>query len=216
MKNHKLLTLALCFAASTLLAQTADQYVAAGRVCLATQNLIGAYSNFNAAVTSSPTNETANALLAVTRLLVLPQQPAGSNFLNSLGFPKSGRNIYNWTSTLPRDVNGNTILPTNNTSVAIAFYPHQHHVRTGSLLDQSVRITDPGFTLALTANETSVDAVTVDYGDFQLIQSELYAAEFLGYTLNAQNFNFVARQLQLLSQTNGLTIQAMLPIIRAC
>ncbi|MGO8835946.1 MAG: beta strand repeat-containing protein [Limisphaerales bacterium] len=212
MKNHKLLTLALCFAASTLLAQTADQYVAAGRVCLTQQNLSGAYSNFNAAVTLSSTNETANAFLAVTRLLVLPQQPAGSNFLNNLGFPKSGRNLYNWTSTLPKDANGDTILPTNNTSVAIAFFRTNVMVALGASGTNLSRITDPGFTLSLTAAETDSEAVTVDYGDFLLMQAELYTAEFLGYTLNAQNCNVVARQLQLLSQTNGLTIQAVLAI----
>ena len=210
MKNHKLLTLAFCFAASTLFAQNADQYVAQGRTSLVAHDLAGAYSNFNAAVISSPTNETANALLAVTRLLVLPQQPAGSNFLNSLGFPKSGRNIYNWTSTLSKDINGKFILPTNNTSVAIAFYRTNIMLALGSSWTNLSRITDPEFTLLLTANETASEAVTVDYGDFQLMQAELYAAEFIGYTLNAQNFNVVARQLQLLSQTNGLTIPAVL------
>ncbi len=210
MKNYKLLTLTLCFAASTLFAQTADDYVTSGRMCLADHDLTCAYSNFNAAVTASPTNETANALLAVTRLLVLPQQPAGSNFLNSLGFSANGRNIYNWTSTPPRDINGEITLPTNNTSVAIAFYRTNIILALGASLTNLSRITDPTFTLSLTHDETSVEAVTVDYGDFQLMQAELYAAEFLGYTLNAQNCNVVLRQLQLLSETNGFSIQTVL------
>ena len=210
MKNYKLLTLALGLAASSVFALTADQYVTNGLASLVAKDMAGAYSNFNAAVTSSSTNETANALLAVTRLLVLPQQPAGSNLLNSLGFSPNGRNIYNWTSAPPVDLNGEITLPTNNTSVAIAFYRTNIILALGASLTNLSRITDPAFTLSLTADETSVEAVTVDYGDFLLMQAELYAAEFLGYTLNAQNCNVVLRQLQLLSETNGFSIQTVL------
>ena len=210
MKTHKLLTLALCFATSTLFAQTADQYVTQGRNSLVAHDLAGAYSNFNAAVTLSPTHETANALLAVTRLLVLPQQPAGSNFLNTLGFAKSGRNFYNWTSSLPVDVDGHVLLPSVNTSVAIAFYRTNIMLALGASGTNLSRITNPGFTLALTASETSGEAVTVDYGDILLMQAELYAAEFLGYTLNAQNFNVVFSHLQAISETDELTVQRVL------
>ena len=210
MKNPKLLTLALAFAAATLTAQTADQYVTQGRTALAAQDLAGAYSNFTAAVTLSSTNQTANALLAVTRLLVLPQQPAGSNFLNSLGFAKAGRNIYNWTSSLPVDISGNTIIPNINTAVGVAFYRTNIMLALGASWTNLSRITDPGFTLSLTAGETSVQSVTVDHGDFLLMQAELDAALFLGYTLNAHNFNVVITHLQNLSQTNDLTIQQVL------
>ena len=48
---------------------------------LVAHNLTVAYSNFSAAATLSPTNDEANALAAVTRLLALPRQPAASNFL---------------------------------------------------------------------------------------------------------------------------------------
>src|ERR1035438_1115907 len=124
MKNPKLLLFILTgqLLASGLAAQTADDLVSAGRACLVAHNLTGAYSNFNAAVTLSPTNEAANALAAATRILVLPQQPAGSNFLNTLKFSTGGRDIYNWTSTFPHDINGHTVLPTNNTSMMVAFY----------------------------------------------------------------------------------------------
>jgi hypothetical protein len=158
----------------------------------------------------SPTNDTANALLAVTRLLVLPQQPAGSNFLTRLGFPANGRNIYNWTSTLPVDVYGNTILPTNNTSEAIAFFKTNIMPALEASRTNLVRITNSAFTLTLTAAETDVQDVTVDYGDLLLMQAELYAVEFLGYTMNAHNFNFVFNQLNNIGQAGGLTIQQAL------
>jgi hypothetical protein len=217
MKNHKLLTplvLALGLAAATVSAQTAaDNDVAQGRADLLTHNqagLAGAYSNFNAAVTLSPTNETANALLAVTRLLLLPQQPAGSNFLTGLGFAAGGRNPYDWTSAPPKDTNGDSILPAENSSVAIAYVRNTVVPALGASFTNLSRITDPAFTLALTPDETSQEAVTVDYGDILLMQAEVEAAEFLGYTLNAQNFDVVARTLQTQAQTNGLTLQTVL------
>jgi hypothetical protein len=212
MKTHKLLLFLLTgqLLASSLAAQTADSLVSAGRACLVAHNLAGAYSNFNAAVTLSPTNEAANALVAVTRILVLPQQPAGSNFLNSLKLSTGGRDIYNWTSTFPHDINGHTMLPTNNTSVTIAFYRTNIMVALAASRTNLAQITDPNFTLSLTKDETSIESVTVDYGDFLLMQALERVAEFAGYTLTAHNFNFVFSHLQDLDKTNGLTIQKVL------
>ena len=212
MKNHKLLLFILTgqLLASGLAAQTADDLVSAGRACLVAHDLTGAYSNFNAAVTMSPTNEAANALAAVTRILVLPQQPAGSNLLNSFGFSVNGRDVYNWTSTFPHDISGNTVFPTNNTSVAIAFYRTNIMVALAASRTNLTQITDPNFTLSLTAAETSIESVTVDYGDFLLLQALERATEFAGYTLNAHNFNFVISHLHDLDKTNGLTIQRVL------
>jgi hypothetical protein len=212
MKTHKLLLFLLTgqLLASGMAAQTADDLVSAGRTCLVAHNLIGAYSNFNAAVNLSPTNEAANALVAVTRILVLPQQPAGSNFLNSLKLSTGGRDIYNWTSTFPHDINGHTMLPTNNTSVAIAFYRTNIMVALAASRTNLAQITDPNFTLSLTKDETSIESVTVDYGDFLLMQALERVAEFAGYTLTAHNFNFVFSHLQDLDKTNGLTIQKVL------
>jgi hypothetical protein len=212
MKNPKLLLFILTgqLLASGLAAQTADDLVSAGRACLVAHNLTGAYSNFNAAVTLSPTNEAANALAAATRILVLPQQPAGSNFLNTLKFSTGGRDIYNWTSTFPHDINGHTVLPTNNTSMMVAFYRTNTMAAIGASLTNLARITNSAFTLSLTADETSIESVTLDYGDILLLQAMLQGAEFLGYTVNAHNFNFVVSHLHDLEQTNGLTIQRVL------
>ena len=67
MKNHKLLfVLAGCLWASGLLAQTADDYVQMGLTNLTAHNtagLVAACSNFNAAVTSSPTSALASSLV---------------------------------------------------------------------------------------------------------------------------------------------------------
>jgi hypothetical protein len=210
MKTYKSLTLAVCFFATNLMAQTAGQYLTQGTNALVAHDLMAAYTNFNAAATVSPTNDTANALLAVTRLLVLPQQSAGSNFLNRLGFPAAGRNLYNWTSNLPVDVNGNTILPTNNTSEAVAFFKTNIISALEASRTNLALITNSAFTLTLTAAETDMQDVTVDHGDILLMQAELYAAEFFGYTMNAHNFNFVFNQLKNIGETGGLTVQQAL------
>ena len=212
MKTHKLLLFILTgqLLADGLAAQTADGLVSAGRACLVAHNLTGAYSNFNAAVNLSPTNDTANALAAATRILILPQQPAGSNFLNSLKFSTGGRDVYNWTSTFPRDINGYTVVPTNNTSMMIAFYRTNIMAAIGASLTNLTRITNSAFTLSLASDETSMESVTVDYGDILLLQAMLQGGEFLGYTLTAHNFNFVISHLQDLDKTNGLTIQKVL------
>jgi hypothetical protein len=216
MKNYKLLTLIFCFAASTLFALTADQYVTAGTNSLVAQDMAGAYSNFNAAVTLSPTNETANAFLAVTRLLVLPQQPAGSNFLNQLNVTNGSRSIYNWTAMQPVDTNGNTIWPANyNSSTAIAFYRNTVVAALVASGTNLANITDTNFTLSLLATETGIGKfpganVTLDYGDFQLLRALVAAGQFAGYTINAQNASVVIPTLQAMSEANGLTFQAVL------
>src|SRR5271166_4864909 len=104
-KIQSLLTIAALFAASHLPGQTADQLITAGLALLATNddaaayaNLAAAYADFNQAVLKSPTNEEANVLAAVTRLLVLPQQSGASNALNRLGIPLQGRDVFNWTA----------------------------------------------------------------------------------------------------------------------
>jgi uncharacterized repeat protein (TIGR03803 family) len=212
MKSHKLLTFLLAgqLAASGLAAQTADDLVSAGRACLVAHNLTGAYSNFNVAVALSPTHEAANALAAATRIFILPLQPAGSNFLNSLKFSAAGRDLFNWTATLPTNASGDTVLPTNNTSMMIAFYRTNIMPALAASRTNLARVTSPAFTLSLTADETSIESVTLDYGDIRLLQAMLQGAEFLGYTLNAHNFNVVISHLRDLGETNGLTIQKIL------
>ncbi|MFZ0828555.1 MAG: immunoglobulin domain-containing protein, partial [Verrucomicrobiia bacterium] len=216
MKNYKLLTLALCFGASSVLALTADQYVTAGTNSLVAQDMAGAYSNFNAAVSLSPTNEPANAFLAVTRLLVLPQQAAGSNFLNQLNVTNGSRNIYNWTASQPVDTNGNTIWPANyNSSTAITFYRNTVVAALVASATNLANITDTNFTLALLSTETGIGKfpgadATLDYGDFLLLRALVAAGQFAGYTINAQNASVIIPTLQAMSENNGLTIQAVL------
>jgi len=210
MKTRIAVSIIVGFFCWNVLAQSANQDVTNGLNFLAAEDLTDANAQFTNALVLSPTNEAANALAAATRLLLLPTQPAGSNFLNSLGFSGSGRNIYDWTSTLPVDINGNTVVPTNNTLALIAFYRTNILAALGASQTNLAAITDTNFNLSLTSGETSLQAVTLDYGDILVLQALVRMGEFLGYTLNAQNFGVVISQLHNLGESNQLTIQSVL------
>src|SRR5262249_16796945 len=83
--------------------QTADNDVAQGRAYVAAHDLVSANNSFASALGVSPNHAAANVFRAATRLLVLPNQPAGSALMDRLGVSASGRNIYNWTATVPQD-----------------------------------------------------------------------------------------------------------------
>jgi hypothetical protein len=195
-------------------AQTADTYIARGRAYLGptADNLWAADTNFIRALQLSPTNETANALEAATRLLVLPQTTAGSNFLNSLGIAKTGRDLYNWTAQMPTNSNGEIVFPLNyNSATAIAFLRTNILAAIAASGTNLANIRDSRFTLLLAAAETTgVQDVTLDYGDIQMLRATLAMAQFAGYTLNAHNLKVVIPTLQKVAKTNGLTMQWVL------
>ena len=83
--------------AVTVQTGTLGQQYSAGVGYLTLTNLNQALASFSGAVAASPADADANVYLALTRLLALPNEPAGSNFLNRLGFLPSGRNDYHWT-----------------------------------------------------------------------------------------------------------------------
>ena len=201
-------------------AQTAGTFITQGTNDLALKTspgLLAANTNFAYAVALSPTNETANALWALTRLLVLPQTPAGSNFLNQLNITNGSRSIYNWTATQPVDTNGKTVWPANyNSSNAIAFFRTNIMAVLAASATNLANIKSGGFTLTLTAGETTIgkitgEDVTLDYGDIQMLQALVAVAQFAGYTVSAQNAAVVIPTLQKMGETNGgLTFQSIL------
>lgn len=204
MKARILVSLIAGLLCRGLFAQTADGFVTQGRSYLSAKNIYAANTNFAQALALSSTNENANAFYAITRLLVLPSQPAGSNFLTRLGFPVSGRNIYAWDSAAPKDSNGLVLAPNG-----VDANEFTAQLRTNVLLAVSgaisnlTLITDTNFTINLSSNETTITAVTVDYGDLKLIQAGLYASEYFIYTLNAQNLDAQLTAIRAL-YTNGI------------
>jgi hypothetical protein len=211
MKTHIALCLAfglLCQCASS---QTADDYVNQGLADLGAHDLADANSSFAQALSLNPNHENANALYAMTRLLVLPAQPAGSNFLTHIGFPPAGRNIYAWSSMPPKDTNGLLLAPggVNASEFTAQLRTNVLTAVSGAIHNLSL-ITDTNFNLYLTASETAMADVTVDYGDLKMIQAGLYASEYCIYTLNAQNLDVQLTDLRALYTSGTLSVGQML------
>jgi len=204
MKTCILVCLIASFFGQNALSQSADDYVNQGLADLGTHSIAGANASFAQALTLSPNDEDANALYAITRLLVLPYQPTGSNFLTHIGVPTAGRNIYAWTAMPPEDTNGLVLAPDG---VNAGEFVTQ--LRTNILLSVSAAInnlsliTDTNFTISLTSSETAISDVTVDYGDLKMIQAGLYASEYFIYTINEQNLDAQLTDIRAL-YTNGI------------
>jgi len=192
-------------------AQTAAGWISQGTIDLTKHDLFDANAAFALAVAISPTNEPANAYYAAARVLVLASLPAGSNFLTRLGFPITGRNIYAWDSTLPKDTNGLVLAPAG---VSASEFTSQ--LRTNLLpavagaISNLTAITDTNFTLAFASNQTDIASATADYGDFKLIQSGLYAVEYLVYMLNAQNLDAQLSAIRALYTSQDLSVGRLL------
>jgi len=193
MKTRILISLIAGLICGSASAQTADDWVSQGRSYLSAHDIADANASFAQALSLDPGHETANAFYAITRLLVLPNQPAGSNFLTHIGYPVTGRDIYDWTSIAPRDAKR---IPYAPSGVNANEFPAQLRTNvlysiSGAIGNLSV-ITDTSFSVSLTSSETASTDVTVDYGDLEMIQAGLYASEYFIYTLNTQN---IAAQL---------------------
>jgi hypothetical protein len=211
MKNRILTSLAVVLCAGQLAAQTPNELVAQGRALLASRDLKGAQARFSSALNLETNHPTANALAGVTRLLLLPQQPALSNFLSRLGIASTGRDIFNWTNDFRRDANGDVILPSNlNTTEGLDLARSALLPALRKSQENLARITGANFLVALTAAETGSEAVTVDYGDIQVLLALLHAGEFFGLTLDTYNVSVVINRLKELADLDQLSVQRVL------
>jgi hypothetical protein len=211
MKTRILVSLIAGFLCSNASAQTADDWVSQGRSYLAARDITDANASFAKALVLNPNHKNANALYAITRLLVLPSQPAGSNFLTRIGFPAAGRNIYKWNSVPPKDANGLWIAPNgvNANEFTAQLRTNVLSVVSGAVGNLAA-ITDTNFTISLTSSETAMAGVTVDYGDLKLIQAGLYSSEYLIYTLNAQNLDAQLTAIRSLYTNGALSAEQVL------
>jgi hypothetical protein len=198
-------------ALTTTQAQTADDYVAQGRAFLVAHDLTNANTSFAAALALSPAHPTANVLRATTRLLLLPDQPAGAALLDQLGFSQTDRSLYNWTATVPRDIHGFPVAPTGMSATALTSFLRTNVV--DAFIDSEVNlaaVTDTNFTLTLTSAETDGAGVTLDYGDVLLSRAGLEFAEYLTYTIDSWNVNVQLTAIRSLFVDTPTTAQAFL------
>jgi hypothetical protein len=158
-----------------------DFYINQGRSFLSATNITSANLSFSNAVLVSPNNPTANVFYAVTRLLVLPYQQPGSDFLTRIGMPKTGRNIYKWKAKLPTDTNGVPYAPTGVNANEFTAVLRTNILPALINADANLtKVTNSNFTLSLTSNETRTVNITIDYGDSYV--SRRLKPWYLGYT----------------------------------
>jgi hypothetical protein len=206
-----LITALLLTLGQTLRSQTDDPYIACGRGYLAATNLAAANICFSNAVAVSPGDPTGNVFYAATRLLTWPIRPVGSNFLNRIGVPNAGRDIYNWTAQPPTDTNGVPLAPTGVNANEFSAM-----LRTNLLTEligaeaNLAKATDTTFTLSLTSNETRTVAVTLDYGDIRLLRAMLQAAEYYCYTACSWNLDAQLAPLYSLYSNNQFSAEDFL------
>jgi hypothetical protein len=189
---------------------TASDLISRGRQYLTVQNYSKANELFASAIKLEPTNEVANVLLAFTRLVSLPQLPAVSNFLNQAGITSEGRSVVDWTATLKQDVNGEVVLPSDNTAVASVFLKE---TLLPELAKTAVNLSfckNLNFRLALNADETQIQSVTLDFGDVQLLRSLVTLAQSGGYLVTAQDAAVLLPILRNMYVKNELTAQSVL------
>jgi len=196
--------------AVTVLAGTVGQQYSAGTNYLTQTNISQALASFLAA--ASATNDDENVYLALTRLLALPYQPAGSNFLNRLNFTAAGRNDYDWTAKPETNSKGKLVVAANldadeftaelRTNVLPALIASETNL---------AQITDTNFGMFLPGSVTHFADVTIDYGDVQMMRALLDAATFFGYTLHSWNLDAQFGAVSnLISNNKSLTVQTMM------
>ncbi|MGP8200734.1 MAG: leucine-rich repeat protein [Limisphaerales bacterium] len=180
---------------------TETQYFGAGTNYVAEGDFALANLSFANALSLSPNNAADIFFLAASGLLSLPEQPAGSNFLSRIGIGSAGRDIFNWQATEPTNANGHLEVPATTPPLNADEFGAQ--LRTNVLpaiitaQNNLAQITDSGFTVDLTTNETHAGAVTVDWGDVQMLRAMCDVAELFIYTTYSWNLN-----VQLNTATN--------------
>jgi len=184
MKNCKAMIAALLLGACP--AVWADSY-SLGITALSNTNISAALADFTSA--ASPANPNAEVYLALTRLLALPIEPTGSNFLNRLQVTRS-TNVYDLKLKPIKNasgkwaVNGNLDADEFTAELRKDILP-----ALGASETNLARITDTTFTLFMPGSVTHFSDVTIDYGDVQMVRAMLSAATVFGYTLHTWNLN---------------------------
>ncbi|MBP6507537.1 MAG: exo-alpha-sialidase, partial [Opitutaceae bacterium] len=203
--------LALLFA-NVAFADTASDEIAAGRAAMVAHNLPLAHTHFQAALTAAPTNQTAAALLGITQLFDVTAKTESQTFLTNLGVDPTGRDVYNWSAKLPKDVDGELNLPTNyKLSDVSAFWLSTLVQESAAARANLALVTNPNFLITLTAAETKMPvSLNMDYGDVLMAQACLRAAEFLAHLGSGQDLDLNLDTFMDLMRGDMVTLQRVL------
>jgi|GEM_PF-1321937 len=208
MKNKFLL---LAAASALLSADVNADNLSQGREYLKHTNYLSADLCFSNAVASSPQDPTVNVFWAITRVLTVPDQPAGSNFLNRLGVASKGRVLGDWTAKMAKDSTG---FP--EVASGMNFKEAGQLVRTNvipilaAVETNLALVTDTNFQLTLSASETRTVEVTLDYGDILMARAMAQGMQFGCYYLASQNADVLVSTIENLVKKDQLTLQYLL------
>ncbi|MGA2554879.1 MAG: choice-of-anchor tandem repeat GloVer-containing protein, partial [Verrucomicrobiota bacterium] len=151
------------------------------------------YTNINRAVTefaNAPTDPRADVYLALTRLLALPTDPTGSNFLNRLQIART-TNVYVFQPRPATNSNGKLKVYGNlNADEFTAEIRNDIIPALGASETNLAQISESTFIpLFMPGSVTHFSDVTIDYGDVQMLRAILSAATVFGYTLHSWNLD---------------------------
>lgn len=206
MKNSLLATLVLAgiSLASSPLKAVPTLEIDSGRTALAAHDLTTALTHFKAAVDAEPDDETANALYGISRILALANSSEGSTVLNQMGISGTGRSIYHWRATRPKKWPSN--LSTDNLKVAANEALPEIAAAEANL----AKVTSAGFQLPLSAEETGLQSVTLDYGDILMLRAMARGATFTVLASNCINTGAKPADVEAWLKSNALTMQHLL------
>ena len=151
--------------------------------------LLAANQRFEQAVTADPGDPEANLFFGVTRLPGLLDDTVSytsgypienvKELLDRFGVSHEGRDIFNWSASIPEDAEGNPLLPSDTPSgQAIQDFLRSVIISEieGALANLS--IIAESFNLTLTTTETGEDRnIEVDCGDVLLYRSFLHTVK---------------------------------------
>ena len=151
--------------------------------------LLAANQKFQQAVTADPYDPEANLFFAVTRVLTLlddtvtytegPPIENVKELLDGFGVSDEGRDMFDWSASIPEDAEGNLLLPSDTPSgQAIQDFLRSVIIPEIEGVLANLSVIDRYFNLTLTAAETGDDHnIEVDYGDVLLYKSLLHAVK---------------------------------------
>jgi hypothetical protein len=213
LKRGLLLPLAFWIVAAGGRAVAADvtQLIADGRAALVARNIVAANASFRQAVAAAPSNEEANVLYAITEVVVLETTPQAQTLLNEMGVTSAGRDVFDFTARIPRGA----FPPAGTTLTSDTFKT----VATGTVLPVLIaanknleQVTDSTFTTTLSAQETNMRTVIIDYGDIQVLRALLEAAITTIDLDNSYNTLVGFSTLDAWYKSNALSLQHILSV----
>lgn len=202
----------------------------AGQLALANRNLPEAVREFGNAAKDAPTNATARMYRALSTLAMLQQNSAGNAILDkfyvlpsaspwdALGDVNSRQYRVD-----PKAYRTNTYVTTNwdgsrTTNRYVYYEPKNRGVSTTEIINllrnvhlpvelaaeaDLALITDPQFVAAIPRGLVGSTAVTLDYGDIQMLRALLAAKRALAYFVNIHNWGMTINDWQTIVNKNG-------------